>query len=126
MPGACEPVEIRTLPPEEALVEAVKARHGARLRYAELRAERLILVLDAEDDVITAERARLASATPRAEVLDRSAWRTLQRLAEAGLIGFTETRLRILHHEDARGGEEQDTEQRLAPRPRQQEEAHVL
>jgi hypothetical protein len=123
--GAAEPVQIRTLPPEEALVEQVKARHGSRLARAELRAERLILVLDAEADVIAAERARLAIARPKAEILDLSAWRTLQRLAQAGLIGFTETRLRILHDEGASGAEEQDPGRRFARKPSRQEEARV-
>ena len=81
----------------------MKARHGGRLFHAELRAQRLLLVLDAEPPLIAAEQARLAASTPRAEVLDRAAWQTLQRLAEAGLIGFTETRARILHQSETNG-----------------------
>ncbi len=109
MLGGGEPIRIKTLRPEEALVEDVKARHGARLLHAELRAQRLLLVLDAEPPLIAAERARLASSTPGAEILDRAAWQTLQRLAEAGLIGFTETRARILHKSEANGAAGQDT-----------------
>ena len=97
-------IRIRTLPPEEALVEDVKARHGARLLHAELRAQRVLLVLDAEPPLIAAERARLASSTPSTEILDRGAWQTLQRLAEAGVIGFTEARARILHESEASDG----------------------
>jgi hypothetical protein len=108
MLGGGEPIRIKTLPPEEALVEDLKARHGGRLLHAELRAQRLLLVLDAEPPLIAAERARLASSTPVAEILDRAAWQTLQRLAEAGLIGFTETRARILHESEAKGGVGQD------------------
>ena len=108
MLGGGEPIRIKTLRPEEALVEDMKARHGARLLHAELRAQRLLLVLDAEPPLIAAERARLASSTPGAEILDRAAWQTLQRLAEAGLIGFTETRARILHQSEANGGAGQD------------------
>ena len=108
MLGGGEPIRIKTLPPEEALVEDLKARHGGRLLHAERRAQRLLLVLDAEPPLIAAERARLASSAPVAEILDRAAWQTLQRLAEAGLIGFTETRARILHESEAKGGVGQD------------------
>jgi hypothetical protein len=120
MLGKGEPIRIRTLPPEEALVEDMKARHGAGLVHAELRAERLLLVLDADSSRIAAERTRLADSTPRTEILDRSAWETLRRLAEAGLIGFTESRARILHQVGANGGERADGEDRkeAAPPPR--------
>ncbi len=94
-------VQIKALPPEEALVEDVRTRHGARLLHAEFRAERLILVLDAEPSLVAAEQARLASSTLQTEVLDRAAWQTLQRLTAAGLIGFTETRVRILHRSES-------------------------
>jgi hypothetical protein len=98
-------IRIKALPPEEALVEEIKTRHGARLLHAELRAQRLILVLDAEPSLITAEQARLAHSTLQTEIIDRAAWQTLQRLAAAGLIGFTETRARILHQRDANGSD---------------------
>jgi hypothetical protein len=103
MLGGSKPIRIRTLPPEEALVEEVKTRHGPRLFHAELRAERLFLILDADPPVIAAEQARLAASTPKPEILDRAAWQMLQRLSDAGLIGFTETRVRILHQSDANG-----------------------
>jgi superfamily II DNA/RNA helicase len=57
-----KPIQIKALPPEEALVEDIRTRHGARL--------------------------------------DCAAWQTLQRLTAAGLIGFTETRVRILHRSE--------------------------
>lgn len=98
-----KPIQISTLPPEEAVVEDIKARHGAGLVHAEVRAERLILVLDAEPSLIMAEQARLALSKLQTEVLDRAAWQTLQRLTAAGLIGFTETRVRILHRSEANG-----------------------
>jgi superfamily II DNA or RNA helicase len=103
MLGKGEPIRIKALPPEETLVEDMKARHGAAFVHAELRAERLLLVLDADPPRIAAERTRLAASTPKTEILDRSAWETLRRLAEAGLIGFTDTRARILHAADANG-----------------------
>ena len=97
---ASKPIQIKVLPPEEALVEDIRMRHGARLLHAELRAERLVLVLDAEPSLVAAERARLASSTLQTEVLDCAAWQMLQRLTAAGLIGFTETRVRILHRSE--------------------------
>ncbi len=103
MLGGGEPIRIKSLPPEEALVEDMKARHGARLVHAELRAQRLLLVLDAEPPLVAAEQTRLAASTPSAEVLDRAAWQMLQRLSEAGLIGFTEARARILHQSETNG-----------------------
>ena len=103
--GGSKPLPIKVLPPEEALVEDIKARHGARLLHAEFRAERLILVLDAEPSLIAAERARLASSTPTTEVLDGSTWQTLQRLTAAGLVGFTETRARTLHQSNSSGAD---------------------
>src|SRR5271165_5705165 len=115
--GKGEP-RIRTLPPEEALVEDMKARHGAHLAHAELRAERLFLVLDAEPSRIASERARLAASTPRTEVLDLAAWETLRRLAEAGLVAFTETRARILHQAGANGGDGADGKDSAKPVPR--------
>jgi hypothetical protein len=117
MLGKGEPIRIRTLPPEEALVEDMKTRHGLGLVHAEMRAERLFLVLDADPARIAAEQARLSASTPKTEILDRAAWETLRRLAEAGLIGFTETRARILHQADLNGrnGDEQDGEERGPP-----------
>lgn len=93
-------VRIKSLPPEEALVEEIKVRHGEKLVHAELRGERLILVLDAEPSLLDAERTRLVSSTPQVEILDRAAWQMLQRLTATGLIGFTGTRTRILQQED--------------------------
>ncbi len=107
MLGGSESVRIKVLPPEEALVEDIRARHGVRLLHAELRAERLILVLDVEPRILAAERTRLATSTPRTELIDSAAWQTLQRLAEVGLVGFTDARARILHQgtaETADGG----------------------
>ena len=101
MLGGGEPIRIKSLPPEEALVRDVKTRQGSRLVHAEIRAGRVILVLDAEPALVAAEQARLAGSAPPAEILDRGAWETLQRFAAAGLIGFTEPRARVLHEAEA-------------------------
>jgi superfamily II DNA or RNA helicase len=117
-----EPIRIKTLPPEEALVEEIRARHGARLLHAELRADRLIVVLDVEPAHIEAEQTRLAVSTPRAEVLDPGAWQALRRLVEFGVISFAETRVRILHQQDANGPNGQHTPTATAGMLRPQQE----
>ena len=66
------------------------------------------MVLDVEPLLIAAEQTRLASSTLQTEILDRAAWQMLQRLTATGLIGFAETRARILHQSetDGVGGQE--------------------
>jgi hypothetical protein len=125
MLGGRAQVQIKRLPPEEALVEAIRARHGARLLHAELRAERLIVVLDVEPAHIAAERTRLAVSTPQVEVLDPVAWQTLRRLVEFGVVSFAEARVRILHHRDANGANGQDAPTAIADMLRPQPEARV-
>ena len=80
----------------------MKTRHGAGLVHAELRAgpplrrpRRRAFARRGRD------RRGSPPSTPKTEILDRAAWETLRRLAEAGLIAFTETRARILHAADA-------------------------
>ena len=125
MLGGREQVRIKTLPPEEALVEQIRARHGAHLLHAEVRAERLIVVLDVEPAQIAVEQTRLAGSTPRAEVLDPGAWQTLRRLVEFGVVSFAEARVRILHHRDANGANGQGAPAAIADMPRPQQEARV-
>jgi hypothetical protein len=99
MLGQTSPAPIRVLSPEEALVEDMQLRHGARLHHAEIRADRLLMILDADAPLIAAEQTRLAeaAATPRVEMIDRVAWETLQRLAQAGILQLASTSARILH-----------------------------
>jgi hypothetical protein len=125
MLGRGERVRIKALPPEEALVEEIRARHGARLLHAELRAERLIVVLDVQPAHIAAEQTRLAVSTPRVEVLDPGAWQTLRRLVEFGVVSFAEARVRILHHRDANGTNGQDAPAPIADMLRPQQEVRV-
>jgi hypothetical protein len=126
MLGGRAQVRIKTLRPEEALVEEIRARHGARLLHAEFRAERLIVVLDVEPARVAAERTRLAVSTLRVEVLDREAWHTLRRLVEFGVVSFAEARVRILHHRDANGGNGQNTPTAIADMLRPQPEARMV
>jgi hypothetical protein len=82
-------------------------------------------VLDAEAALIATEQARLASSAPKTQILDRSAWETLQRLIEAGLVGFTETRAHILHEKESRGCNGRAVENHTAQALHPQEEVRV-
>jgi superfamily II DNA or RNA helicase len=101
MLGQAKAAPIKVLPQEEALVEDVRTRHGACLVHAEMRADRLLMVLDGDASMIAAERARLAAESPAGipsvEMIDRPAWETLQRLVQAGILHFASTPARILH-----------------------------
>ncbi len=101
MLGQTRPAPIRVLSPEEALVEDMQLRHGTRLHHAEIRADRLLLILEADAPLLAAEQTRLAEAAPaacpRVEMIDRAAWETLQRLAQAGILELANTPARILH-----------------------------
>jgi hypothetical protein len=106
MLGQTKAASIKVLAPEEALIEDMRMRHGARL--AEIRADRLLVVLDGEASLITAEQARLAAESPAAcppvEMIDRAAWETLERLTQAGILQFADTPMRILHRADGDDG----------------------
>jgi hypothetical protein len=97
--GEGKAAPIKVLSPEEALVEDIRARHG--LIHAELRAEHLLMVIDDDASKVAAERARIAAdrpaGLPAIELVDRAAWETMQRLAEAGILQFAGKSGRILH-----------------------------
>ena len=63
------------------------------------------MILDGDAPLVTAEQARLAEAAPaacpRVEMIDRAAWETLQRLAQAGILQLADTPTRILHRAGA-------------------------
>jgi superfamily II DNA or RNA helicase len=101
MLGQAKAAQIKVLSPEEALVEDLCTRHGARLVYAEVRAGRLLIVLDADASLIASEQGRLAAAnqadTPSVEMVDRAAWEMLQRFTQVGIVQFTDAAARILY-----------------------------
>jgi len=88
---------VKVLSPEEATVEEMRTRHGARLHHAEARAGRLLLILDADAEGIAAEGARFSAGEPAVEILDPATWKTLQRLAASGLVNFAAPPGRVLH-----------------------------
>lgn len=91
---AAERPKVRVLTPEEALVDALKRRHGDRLLLVERRGARLLVVLDTDAATMAAERLRAAEreghGLPPVEFIDRDAWQAMQRLASAGVVQFTD------------------------------------
>jgi hypothetical protein len=79
----------------------MRKRHGARLYHAEIRADRLLMVIDGDAPLITAEQVRLAGEGPVAcspvEMIDRATWETLQRLAQTGILQLANTPTRVLY-----------------------------
>ncbi|MGH7247328.1 MAG: helicase-related protein, partial [Pseudomonadota bacterium] len=106
MLGLTKAAPVRIQSPEEALVEDMRTRHGANLVHAEMRADRLLMVLDGDASLVAGERVRLdadkPAGLPPVEMMDRAAWEMLQRFAEAGILHFANSPARILH----RTGEE--------------------
>lgn len=105
MLGQTSATPIRVLSPEEALVENLRARHGPRLVHAEMRADRLLVVLDGDKPMVAGERARMAAenaagAVP-VEMIDRDTWEALQHFAQAGILQFVNPLARILHRATA-------------------------
>jgi SNF2-related domain/Helicase conserved C-terminal domain len=97
---------VRVIPPEEALVADLIARHGEKALLVEARhvldgRPKLMAVLDLDPPTLAAEAARLSSAsTISVDIIDRSAWLTMRRLAAAGLLQFTHQG-RVLHRSAA-------------------------
>jgi superfamily II DNA or RNA helicase len=90
---------IRMLSPEEALVEDIKARLGDSLVLAEMRADRMVAVIDGDEASIAAERLRLAAraGAVSVELIGRNAWEAMQRLVETGVLQFVGGAARLLH-----------------------------
>jgi hypothetical protein len=105
MLGQAKATPIKVLSPEEALIDDMRTRHGERFVHAEMRADRLLMILDGDAPLIAAERARLAAESPAAmpavEMIDCPAWEMLQHLAQAGILQFASTPARILHRAGA-------------------------
>jgi hypothetical protein len=97
--GAAAPITV--LSPQEALVEEMKMRLGERLILVEQRANRLVAVIDGE---MTSEHTWFAerdkAGCPPVELISRSAWETMQRLIETGVLRFTDADARPLYHAD--------------------------
>jgi hypothetical protein len=82
-------------PPIEQFIDATVAQHPDNLAHLELRGDVLLAVVEEPDSTLAASMTEnltthFGEATPQLEMLDRNTYETLQRLAEAGIIQFTQ------------------------------------
>jgi superfamily II DNA or RNA helicase len=97
----------RILSPEEMVVDDLRRRHGERLLLIEARSgsggdgrTRLLAVLDVGGEALAAEAKRHEVQRElglSVEVIDRSTWLAMQRLAARGMIAMLEPQCRVLH-----------------------------
>jgi hypothetical protein len=83
----------RVVSAEEQFVAELCERFGEKTLLVEARraadgSMRLFVVLDADGETLATEAARSAEGALAAEFVDLSAWRTLRRLASAGMLQF--------------------------------------
>jgi hypothetical protein len=96
----------RVIPPEEALVADLVARHGDKALLVEARhgadgRPRVLAVLDLDKSALAEEIARLSSVEAFAiEAIDRATWLAMRRLASTGLLQFTHES-HVLHRSPA-------------------------
>jgi hypothetical protein len=96
----------RARPPEDIVVADLMERHGDRLLLAEARPgpggrPKLLVVLDLDPQAVAAETERLSRDDSVAvDVLDRTMWTAMQRLAASGLMQFSHAP-RVLHRSGA-------------------------
>jgi superfamily II DNA or RNA helicase len=108
MMQAADAMAPRIVPPDEALCEELKRRHGERALLIEARRRHdgslgVLAVLDLEAEALAAETARLAPAAAETglavEVIDRATWLTMRRLQGSGILALVEGPARVLHRE---------------------------
>jgi hypothetical protein len=95
----------RILSAEETIAEELRLRHGERALLIEAKTgadgrTRMLAVLDVGGEALTAETALAAArptTSPAVEVIDRTNWLVLQRLAASGMIAIAEGQSRVLH-----------------------------
>jgi hypothetical protein len=95
----------RILSPEEMVVDDLRRRHGERLLLVEAHSggdgrTRLLAVIDVDGEALAAEAKRHEGQRElglSVEVIDRSTWLAMQRLAARGMIAMLEPQCRLLH-----------------------------
>src|SRR5712671_935043 len=100
-PAAAPPIRL----PEDVLAEEIVRRHRERAWLIEARSGndgriRVLVVLDIEAQGIAAEAKRHEASReggPTVEVIDKSMWETMQRLAASGMVSLGEGQSRVLH-----------------------------
>jgi hypothetical protein len=105
----------RVVQPDEAFALDLVHRHGERILLVEARRDSagrmsLLAVVDLDADTVATEAARIdANAGFAVEFVDYATWRTMRRLAAAGLLQFTH-HPRVLHRSAALPHEATDIE----------------
>jgi hypothetical protein len=121
----------RVVQPDEAFALDLVRRHGERVLLVEARRDAagrasLLAVVDLDPDTLATEAARIDRNTGFAvEFVDYATWRTMRRLAAAGLLQFTHEP-RVLHRSPAlppEAGESAPPEDRAGEAMRQAERA---
>jgi hypothetical protein len=95
----------RIVTADEAIAEDLQRRHGAQALLIEARTGhdgrlRVFAVLDLDHDALAAEAKRLAERAddaPEVEVIDRTTWLAMRRLAATGMLKLAEGPSRVLH-----------------------------
>jgi len=82
-------------PPLEKFTESITTKHPDRVKYLEQRGNTLLAVVDDLDQPLASEmeqhlKEQFNDTPPQLEMLDQATFETLQRLAEAGIIQFTQ------------------------------------
>jgi hypothetical protein len=118
MGGSVQP-SAKARPPEDIVVADLVERHGDQLLLAEARPgpgrrPKLMVVLDLDAVAMAAETERLSAIESVAvDVIDRTLWDAMQRLAVSGLLQFTHPP-RLLHRSAALPGRHAEADA-LAP-----------
>ncbi len=81
--------------PVQRFMESVAADHADRLEYVEMHGNAILAVVDKHDGALASDMkqrltAHYGETKPQLELLDHATFETLKRLAEAGVIQFTQ------------------------------------
>jgi superfamily II DNA or RNA helicase len=95
----------RILSAEETVAEELRRRHGESALLIEARTggdgrPRILAVLDLDGEALAVEAKRHEACRevgPAVDVIDRSSWLAMQRLAASGMITMADGQSRVLH-----------------------------
>jgi SNF2-related domain/Helicase conserved C-terminal domain len=95
----------RILSAEEVVAEELRRRHGERALLIEARTggdgrTRILAVLDLDGEALAVEAKRHEARRevgPAVDVIDRSSWLAMRRLAASGMITMADGQSRVLH-----------------------------
>ena len=83
-------------PPLEKFTENIITKHPDRVTHLEQRGNTILAVVDSSEEPFASEmqqhlKEHFSDIPPQLEMLDQATFETLQRLAEAGIIQFTQS-----------------------------------